>query len=180
MISDKILPAHILKMYVWEVLKRNTSMTQIPITVVRPDNSQVIVNVDPIVPEEDEPKFDGKKEPYIVYGYVEDFSRPYPERSGNFSMRVTAETFAELGHILNVISRAFEREDITAAEINEWTSRAAPVDLIGIKFTHVKTTYVEGGTPPETQGGRIEGLVNVSYRYITHQEVLTYKNGAWS
>lgn len=159
MISDKIVPAHILRLYVWEILKANTSMTTV--------NGLV-----PIVPIEDEPKLADSGKPYIVYGYAETEARVMDEiRQGIVSFRITTPDFGLLGEITNVIATAFESRDFATEAVNRWSNQYPEGALRGIRFMEVKTTYVEQGEPARTEGGPVDTVVNVSFRYITDLEV---------
>lgn len=168
MIDNKIVPAHILRLYIWEILKLNTSMTTV--------NGLV-----PIVPIEDEPKLSDSGKAYIIYGYADsEANRNDHIRRGVFSARISAPTFAQIGQISNVIASAFESRDVATESVNLWSSQYPGGALIGIRFTELITTYVEGGEAPETEGGPVDAVVNISYRFITDLEVnRPVPNGLW-
>lgn len=169
MISSKYLPSHILRLFTWEVLKTNTSMT-------------VVNNVVPMLPIDDEPKVADSGKSYIIYGYSEtDGSGPEQIRSGVISFRVIAGTSNELGQIINVIASTFESRDVATEAVNRWSSSFSGGALKGIRFTEVFTTYVEGGEAADTEGGRVDGVVNVTYRYVTdYKPTLPISGGLWS
>lgn len=168
-----ILPAHILAHYVWELLQNNLDM-------------QTIDGLPPIAPIQDEMRLEGKGLPYLIYGYAENWSGGLREiRNGVFSLRITgSRSFAELGDITTVISRAFEEGDLSAANVNLFSS-SFTVDgdkpFVGIRFTSLDTSYIEGGIPADDEGGPIEAVVSIDYRYITLQEVKVFNSaGNWS
>lgn len=167
MVTNKVTPANTLALYTWEVLKRNTSM-------------QLINGLIPVVPIDDEPRFHDADAAYIIYGYSEQFSNgPREIRSGIMSFRICARTTAELGEITTTISRTFEGGDIPAAHVNGWSSTVEP--LIGIRFTSLETSYVEGGEGENSEGGPVYGMVNVRYDYVSHQKVIQFQsNGTWA
>lgn len=166
-VTNKIIPAHLLRLYAWEVLKNNTSIG-------------LIDNLVPIIPISDEPQVRDAGKTYMIYGYTEDSDTDLTEvRGGLFVLRIIGKTFAEVGEITSVLSRAFENEDESAANINLWSSTNDA--LVGIRFTNTRINYVEGGTPPDEEGGEIEGQVHIKYRYVTHQTIKSFKaNGTWS
>lgn len=171
MITNKILPAHILRLYVWELLKVETSMDTIDTLI-------------PVLPIEDEPKVANSGKAYAIYGYAENESRTLDQiREGIFSLRVIAPTFAQLGQILNTVSLAFESPDIATEVVNKYSSQYQNDLLEGIRFTHVKTTYIEGGEAGESEGGPMDGVVNLAYRYVNHLPTpipQVARGGLWS
>lgn len=175
MITNKILPAHILRLYVWEILDKDTSMDKVQTT------RGLLV---PIVPVEDEALLSNTDKPYAIYGYSESESRVIDQiREGVFSLRVNAPTYAELGQIINTVSRAFESCDVATEAVNNFSSDFPNEALIGLRFTYLKTSYVEGGEASEDEGGPMDGVVNVSYRYVNHLPIPipdSAKGGLWS
>lgn len=167
MISTKILPAHILRLYIWELLKNNTNMTTVDGLV-------------PVIPIEDEPKLQDSGKSYLIYGYAEQTPTRLPEmRRGTFSLRIIARDFGDLGWITNVIIRAFENSQFAAENINLWSSQFTDGELVGIRFTSAEVSYVEGGSAPDTESGPSEGLVNIAFQYITQQDVKTFDGTEW-
>lgn len=168
MIKNEYIAPHILKLYVWELLKANIGWT-------------TVNGLTRIVPSEDEPKLADTGSSYIIYGWSETMTTNLAEhRRGVFSMRIIAKTSDEVTEILNTISVAFQDENASAESVN-WFSTNFPVDLEGIRFTNLSPTYIESAGPPTTEGGRQEGVISIAYRYVTNQDVKTYQNvnGQW-
>lgn len=154
MISNKILPAHIIRLYLWDLLQQETGLKKV--------NGLV-----PILPIEDEPKVADANETYAIYSYSEnDTSDSEQIKEGIFALKVSAPTFSELGRLLNVVSLAFESSDIGTEVLNYYSTQYENQALHGIRFVHAKTAYVDGGDPADTEGGEIYGVVNIGYRYI--------------
>jgi hypothetical protein len=167
-VTNKILPAHILRLYAWDLLDHNTDLT----TITNSTGEQLI----PIVPLGEEPELADSKQAYLVYGYVENPATVTKEiKRGTISFRIVARTFGQLGEITNVLARAFENQDRSAANVNLWSGAYPNGALHGIKFTTLDVTYVEGGDAATSEGGPVEGLVNVGYNYISHQTVKTFR-----
>lgn len=161
--DNKILPAHVLRLYVWALLEAEGVLTKIGDLI-------------PIAPIEDEPKFVASGQAYIVYGYTEMPGTELDQnRRGNFSMRVSAPSFGQLGHVLNTIARAFESCDVSVPNVNAWSSDYQTGLLVGIRFTDIEMTYLEGGEPPNSEGGPTEGVINLGYEYITQQRTKVYR-----
>lgn len=180
MITNKILPAHILRLYVWAVLDQETSMETIPVTMSNGATAQLI----PVLPIEDEPKVANSGKAYAIYGYAENDSRNLEQvREGVFSLRIIAPTFSQLGDISNAVARAFESSDVATEAVNNFSTDYTNSALVGIRFTHTKVTYVEGGEAGETEGGPMDGVVNIAYRYVNSLPIPvpnTARGGLWS
>lgn len=182
MITNKIIPAYIIRLFLWEVLSLNEALSKIDTP-----NGQLI----PILPVEDEPRVADSKKAYIIYGYAEsEAQRIEQERRGIFSARIWAPTFAQLVEITNLIASTFESSDFATEAVNRYSSNYAGGALVGIRFTHLKTTYIEGGEAAETEGGPVDGVVNISYNYVRSDKNAsglpliripdTAKGGMWS
>ncbi len=170
MITNKILPAHILRLYVWELLRQEINMSKV--------NDLI-----PILPIEDEPKVESANLPYAIYGYAENDSKVDQIHEGVFSLRVNAPTFAQLGQITNTVALAFESSDIATEAVNRFSSQYSGGALLGIRFTFTKVTYIEGGEAAESEGGPVDGIVNVYYRYVNalpNPVVNAARGGLWS
>ena len=159
MVNDRILPAHVIRNFIWELLKLNMTITTI--------NNKV-----PILYVKDEPEVAGANKIYALYGYVENANSGGNdvERRGSFALRVKSPTMAQLDEFLNIISTAFSSKDAAVEAVNIWSSQQ-PENYDGIRFTGFEVTYVEGGEPPDTEGGPVLGSINISYSYITRLEL---------
>jgi hypothetical protein len=181
MITKKIIPAHILRLYIWELLIQEINMQKVagkdPLT-------GATFSLVPIIPVEDEPKIADSDKPYAIYGYAENESRNLEQiKEGVFSLRVIAPTFSELTHIINTVALAFESSDISTEAVNRYSSKYTGEALLGLRFTYTKATYVEGGEAAETEGGPMDGVVNITYRYINNLPnpfLNSAKGGLWT
>ena len=150
--ADKVIPAHILRLYAWDVLQANGLLEEI--------NGLI-----PIIPLEDEPQIADAQKTYIIYGYGENDDPRMPEmRRGSMVFNIKARRFGELGPITNVLTRAFEGLDIPAARINYWKGKNANASAFAnINFKTTSAVYVEGGYPEESEGGPLMGMVHITY-----------------
>jgi hypothetical protein len=123
---------------------------------------------------------------YIIYGFAENNpeSGSNEIRRGIMSLRIIAEDITELGKIALVISRALENGDASAEAVNGWSSDFtldSQKPFLGIRFTSTEVIYSEAGEAPDSEGGPVPGIVNIAYRYVTHQEVeLPWTGGLWN
>lgn len=155
MISDQIVPAHILRLYVWQILLEAEALALI--------NGKV-----PLIPLEDEPELSDAGKNYIIYGYSEnEIANVEYMRQGVCAFRVIAQNSNDLSKITSIISRAFESQDIATEAVNIF-STAYGSALEGLRFTAVKTLYVESANPAASESGPVDGAVTLAYRYITH------------
>src|SRR5689334_11734500 len=105
MISNKILAAHIIRLYVADLLMEQAGVEKI--------NGLV-----PVVSVDDEPELSDSNMPYAIYGYAENETRVEQIREGVFSLRIIAPTFAQLGRMSNVVALGFESTDIATESLN--------------------------------------------------------------
>lgn len=170
--NNRISAAHILRLYLWELLKREELLSEI---------SYGTGKINPVIPIEDEPKVAGSGKSYVIYGWAENQAGDLREiRNGAFTVRVVAPTFSDVGEITTTISRAFELQDESAAHVNAWSSDFPGGAFIGIRFTFLDVTFVQSPEAPETEGGPASAVLNIQYRYITRQSAIAYVNGEWS
>lgn len=159
----KIIPAHIIRLYAWDVLQHNTPLT-------------LIDGIVPITALQDEPQIADAQKTYLVYGYSEN-SHPslYEIVAGVVTFNIKARKFSEFGQITNALSRAFERCDISAAQMNQWahvksTELAVPLD--NIHFTMTEVIYMDSN-PEGSEGGPKTGMLSVSYECIINDNSFT-------
>lgn len=154
MITDQIIPAYILRLYLWEILREAEALALV--------NGKI-----PLIPLEDEPELSDAGKSYIIYGYAENESATLEEiRRGTFAIRVIAVNTNELDRIISIASRAFESSDVATEAVNRFSSAFTGKALEGIRFTQVKAAHVEGFNAAPAESGPVEGMLTVSYRYI--------------
>lgn len=165
-ISNRVQPASILRLYIWELLQAHELLSKIQVQT--PSGPADIL---PVIPIEDEPKVANSGKTYIIYGFGENQGGNLNEiKNGAFSIRVVSDSTTEIGEITTTISRAFEDEDKSAANVNAWSSIAMNGVLIGIRFTWLNVSFISSPEPPDTEGGKGYGIMNISYRYISKQK----------
>jgi len=160
MVGTNKHPTYLINRYVWELIKKNTTLTET-------DYGGRV----PIVPANMEPDFVGFNKPFIVYGYSEDTTPDlYARRSGSLSYAVWSTSVGEINSILNTIRAALERHDESAREVNVITT-ALGVNP-GIRFGDIYIGYLEGPSPEETEGGRQAGIITIRYQYFADYSVV--------
>ena len=169
-ISNRIQAANILRLYVWELLLAHGLLDKITV-----QTEAGAVNLLPVIPIEDEPKVANSGKTYIIYGYGENLAGDLNVvKNGAFSLRIVSDSTTEIGEITTTISRALDDEDVSAQNVNSWSNEYMNGVFVGIRFTTLNVSYVSSPEPPDTEGGRGYGIMNVSYRYITHQKAKRY------
>lgn len=159
--KSEVIPPFLLIDYIWAVLKKNTDMKE--------SDYEGLV---PIVPLSEAPELTQYAKPFIVYGYAESPSHDlWVRRSGNMAFVIYADNFHQLSKITNVISNAFDRADESARDVNVYTSTVP--GFIGLRFGAIQLSYVEGGSPEETEGGRVSSAVNIRYEYFVDYDINT-------
>jgi hypothetical protein len=173
MTSNMTNASNILRLYAWEALKENIPT----FTEITAEGKTYV----PIVPVEDEPVLSMSGKPYIVYGFAENSEGNVHIRRGTCSFRIQAGDTDELSYIITVLSRLFERQDESAANVNLWSSmNNYSGELIGIRFTWLDTTYIENADAARSEAGPVRGVINIGYRYVSSQTVKTFSPvGNW-
>lgn len=160
--TDGVLsPVYLLLSYAWAVLKTNTDMDE-------SDYGGLI----PIVPIAEIEELSPYDKPHLVYGYSLDSTGDlYARRTGSMSFAVYSTRFREITEILDILGEAFGRLDDSARDVNNFTTRHP--QFLGIRFGYIEVGYVEGGTPEDTEGGRMSGLLNIRFDYFVDYNIIT-------
>ncbi len=170
MINPNMHPAYILVDYAWAVL--STNMPQIW------DKSKYD-DIIPIIPLSQEPELDKFDLPYIVYGFSDDMTGEHWARSGGaITFAIYDQNFRNLTTTLNVLRAALERQDETARDVNNFSTKFDPTGdekfpYLGIRFGTIELAFSEGGTPEETEGGSQSAVVNARYEYYADYDVIS-------
>jgi hypothetical protein len=170
-VNPKYIAPYMLRSYIWDVLKANTSLTEADYSLTH-DASKGLI---PIVPLAEEPEISQFDKPYIVYGYSESPTADvYAMRRGNMAFIIYSTNFREISQIANIITTTFDRADDAAKDVNAYTT-AVP-DYRGLRFGYVQVSFVEGGSPeeaPSSEGGRQSAAVNIRYEYYVDYDINT-------
>lgn len=159
--DPKYIAPFLLNNYIWKVLKLNTDMDE-----------GDYGGLTPIVPLSEEPELTEFDKPYIVYGFAENPTSDLPaKKRGNMSFIIYCTNFRELSTITNVIATTFDRADESARDVNRYTSTIP--QFVGLRFGYIEVSFVEGGSPEETEGGRQSAAVNIRYEYYVDYDIVT-------
>ena len=159
--DEVISPYQLLVDYAWAILKANTNMTE-------SDYDGLI----PIVPLAEVPEIidSAGGKPYLVYGYALDSTQPLPARRlGTMTFACYTTDFRALTRVLNVLSEGFGRSDLSAQDVNRFTSRFP--NFVGMRFGTINISFVEGGAPEEEEGGNQNGIVSIRYEYYVDYDM---------
>lgn len=155
---------YLIRLYVWELLKRNLGMTDDDYDAN--GDGQGLV---PIVPLGEEPEVKEFGKPYLVYGYSENMEDVTCVK-GNMAFIVYSDDFYKISEIVNLIAKTFEKEH-AAKDVNEYTSTIP--QFVGIRFGNIQMTTVEGGSPEDEEGGNMSGVVTIAYEYYSDPIIQT-------
>lgn len=159
--KSEVIAPYVLRNYIWQVLKANTDMTESDYD-----------GKEPIVPLGEAPELTEFDKPYIVYGFSETPTADlYVQQRGNMAFIVYSTNFRTLSNITNIIARTFERGDESARRVNEYTSTIPA--FAGLRFGFIEVSYVEGGSPEESEGGRESAAVNIHYEFYVDYDIET-------
>lgn len=157
MLIDKVLPAHVLAGYVWDLWKNNAN--------VSPISGRNGLPLARIAPVTDEPDLRDSGQTYILYGFAEnEANKLEPLHTGTFAMRIISKDFSELSYLMRMFGAAFELENESANSVNLWSYQRDA--MRGMRFTNLCVTFTQAADASTTEGGYIEGQVNIKYQYI--------------
>lgn len=159
--NPKYSPVYLLRAYAWNLLKINTDMDEA-------DYNGLV----PVVPLNEEPEMTEFNKPYLIYGYtLQNPGRLSEKGEGSMSFAIQSTDFGDITTIINILSAAFGRQDESARDVNNFTSTIGP--FVGIRFGSIELGFAEGGSPEETEGGRMTGIVNIRFNYFVDYNVIT-------
>lgn len=163
MIALTTQAANILNLYLWAILKKNTTMLET-------DYSQSgQPGRIPIIPGGQDPDFNQYNKPYIVYGFSEDpVSVNGTIRGGTLVYAIYSTGTGINNSIMNIIISALSEDD-TARRINKWSSTNAA--FIGIRFTDARVVFGEGSGPLDQEGGREMATLTMRYEFVAKYTV---------
>lgn len=165
--ESNIVAPYLLRAYAWEVLKANTEMKET-------DYEGKV----PLVPLAEDADINKYGKPYLIYAFSEDTPMGTSARSiGNMAFVVNAARVSELTKVVNILTRAFEREDQAAKDVNEYTSTIP--SFVGIRFGTITTVFAEVDEPEDSEGGVMQGVVNIRYEYYSNYDNLVTSVAHW-
>lgn len=173
-------PEHIIRSYAWAVLKANIAGL----------NESQYGGLMPIVPVSEEPDIEKYGGFHIVYGYNLAHSADLNQmHRGSLTFVVYESDYRKLSQILTILTTAFEQEDESAKNLNDYSTQVttkfvpgqpaadgnpatiADQPFVGIRFGTVSMNFVEGGTPETAEGGDQSGLLSISFTYFVDYDV---------
>lgn len=167
MTNVRINPAFLIVRYVERLLRVNG---QFPLDDAAYEERYR--DLDPITPLSEEPELTEFNHPYLTYAYVMDNNNSMPEYgSGSISFVCYSTSFGKINDILNVLKTAFERLDESADDLNYFTT-SNPL-YHGVRFGSTEVSYLEHGTPAETEGGRQSGIISINFNFFVDYDVTT-------
>lgn len=70
-----------------------------------------------------------------------------------------------VGQAVNLIANLFKRYDWSAQDVNDFIDGTSSDELKKFDYKQIKLVTANGPNPAESEGGRHEGIVSISYEY---------------
>lgn len=148
-----------LNSYIWKLVEANLGWSKWQ-------------SVPPIIPVQQQPEFLQSGKAFMVYGSA--FHPPthlYQHKKEAASYMVYARSATEVNKIVNLLMDTFERQDVAAADVNDWLATEAEHRSgghRGVYFTTVHATMAEKAEDAaEEEGGYFAGMVLLEMKYTT-------------
>lgn len=146
-----------LNSYVWKLLESNLGWTK--------SNYKGIV---PIVPLAQQPELLQIGRAFLVYGSnSQQATHLYALKGESVAYTIYATTVVEANKIAQLLTDAFERQDVAAADVNDWlyTEQQATGNNRGVSFGSIRTTLAQKAEPADEEGGFVASFVLLDVRY---------------
>ena len=158
MVDYKINARSILNSFLWEELKDSGILIE---DQYRPDN--FTKSVIPIIPSQEVPEFNNlmPELPYIIYDYeVEGYGDKWWICEERMLYTIIANQVSQVAEIIELMIDLFRRVDESGQDVQKFN----PKDDKVIFYT-VSLENASGPAPVELEGGRVAGIVEISYKY---------------
>jgi len=127
----------------------------------RPDNfTKTLV---PIIPAQEVPEFNNllTDQTYIIYDYeINDYSEKWWICEESMSYSIVGTKFSKVMEITELIIDLFRRKDLAGKDLQKFNTNPDK-----IKFYSACLDYVSSPSPAESEGGRVVGVVQITYKY---------------
>ena len=158
MVDYKINARSILNSFLWEELKDSGILIE---DQYRPDN--FTKSVIPIIPSQEVPEFNNlmPELPYIIYDYeVEGYGDKWWICEERMLYTIIANQVSQVAEIIELMIDLFRRVDESGQDVQKFN----PKDDKVIFYT-VSLENASGPASVELEGGRVAGIVEISYKY---------------
>lgn len=154
----ELMAEKIIRGYAWWLLENNLEWT------VDSYNGRV-----PIVPFSDDPELRMLDKPYLVYGFTETQGKSDKRvTDGTLTFNIISKQLSDISRVSRVLEAAFSRDDLSAKDLNQFSTTAGYSEFDGLTFHYTNVTFVAPGSPEKEDEGPILGAVVIEYCYKDH------------
>lgn len=163
------LGIYALNNYLWKLLQEKAGMDKVNYG-----------NKVPIMPAAEQVEFDEYKKPFLVYGWALESadSDIYVLNREMAAYTIYSTDTNEIDNIITLMNNAFRAKDESAANINRWinsTSNPLSSHFVDINFATINISSMSSASPPQSEGGKADGLIVLSYSYTTTVDPSLYR-----
>lgn len=125
----------------------------------------------PIIPAAQQPEFKDVGHDFIVYtSAINPAVELWPIQSETVAYTIYSKSTTSADRVVDLLVKAFQRQDESAADVNEWLSReraggGSNKRLVG--FTSIQSTLGEKSNPADQEDGLYNAVVMISLNYVT-------------
>lgn len=151
----------IINAFLWDELKQSGILEE---TQYRPDN--FAKSLIPIIPSQEVPEFNNliPDLPYIIYDYeVEGYGDQWWICEEIMTYTIIANKVAQVVEIMEFMVDLFRRIDQSGKDLQKFN----PSDNV-VAFYTTELQNASGPGPIESEGGKVAGTVEISYKYARY------------
>jgi len=148
----------IINSFLWEEIKESGVLDE---NDYRPDNfTKTLI---PIIPAQEIPEFNNllPDQTYIIYDYeINDYMDKWWICEEYITYSIVGTKFGKVMEIIELMVDLFRRKDLSGKDLQSFNTNQNK-----IKFYSACLDSVTSPTPAEFEGGRIIGVVQITYKY---------------
>jgi hypothetical protein len=148
----------IINAFLWSEIKESGVLDE---DDYRPDN--FTKSLVPIIPAQEVPEFNNllQDKTYIIYDYeINDYMDKWWICEESMSYSIVGTKFGKVMEIIELMVDLFRRKDLSGKDLQSFNTNQEK-----IKFYSACLDYVSSPSPAESEGGRIVGVVQITYKY---------------
>lgn len=148
----------IINSFLWQELKNTEVLDE---NDYRPDNfTKTLI---PIIPAQEVPEFNNllPDQTYIIYDYeINDYMDKWWICEEYMTYSIVGTKFGKVMEIIELMVDLFRRKDLAGKDLQTFNTNPSK-----IKFYSACLDSVSSPSPAEYEGGRIIGIVQITYKY---------------
>jgi hypothetical protein len=148
----------IINSFLWDEIKTSEILDE---NDYRPDNfTKTLI---PIVPAQEVPEFNNllPEKTYIVYDYeINDYMDKWWICEEYMTYSIVGTKFGKVMELMELMVDLFRRKDLSGKDLQSFNTNPSK-----IKFYSACLDSVSSPSPAESEGGRIVGIVQITYKY---------------